>query len=210
MARPEIADAFNVGKAKAVIVAISDKAEATRVVIALRRQYPELKIFARATDSDHAKRLQQTLDVVAMVPIVPEDNVLLTLPFGGAVLKSLGAKPEEVNAILESKRKSVLDTQGLSESEDEATLVELGITTEEERTEAINELKEKSPMVAEFLESKVNVVPSKALEEIEEEEEDGEEELGAENGLSEGGENGSKDVPAVDFQRARLERQLSE
>ena len=165
VARPEIADAFNIGKAKAVIVTIADKADATRMVIALRRQYPGLKIFARAADTDHAQRLQKTLDVVAMVPIIPEDNVLLTLPFGGAVLKSLGAQPEEVNAILEAKRKDVLNMRGQGDAE--ATLVELGVNTDEERAERIEELKESSPMVAEVLEQN-EAVP--ALEEIEEDE----------------------------------------
>jgi len=143
-----------------------------RAPIALRRQYPDLKIFARASDADHAQRLQETLDVIAMVPIVPEDNVLLTLPFGGAVLKSLGAQPEEVNAILESKRKAVLDKRGLAEAEDEATLMELGISTEEERTEALNKMKEKSPMVAQVIEECVACPPDAEEEqEVEEDEE---------------------------------------
>lgn len=89
-------DAFNVGKAKAAIITISDQAETNRSVISLRRLYPDLKIFARAKDANHQRRLQNTLDVAAMVPILPEDNILLTLPFGGAVLKSLGAPAEEV------------------------------------------------------------------------------------------------------------------
>eukprot|EP00957_Ditylum_brightwellii_P129446 9874821-Ditylum_brightwellii.AAC.1 len=62
VARSEVAEAFNVGKAKAVICTISDKAEANRAVIALRRLYPDVKIFARAKDADHAERLQRTLD----------------------------------------------------------------------------------------------------------------------------------------------------
>uniref|UniRef100_A0A7S2XSK7 RCK N-terminal domain-containing protein n=1 Tax=Attheya septentrionalis TaxID=420275 RepID=A0A7S2XSK7_9STRA len=131
--RPEVAEAFNVGSAKAVIVTIADKAEANRAVISLRREYPNLKIFARAKDADHASRLQNTLDVVAMVPIMPEDNVLMTLPFGGAVLKSLGAEPSEVNAILEAKRKEVLQGRGLAVNEEETVLTQLGIITEETR-----------------------------------------------------------------------------
>ena len=106
--RQEVAEAFNVGKASAVVVCISDKAQANRAVIAIRRWFPDVKIFCRAKDKDHAFRLQSTLDVAAMVPILPEDNLLLTLPFGGAVLKALGSPPEEVNAILETKRKEVL------------------------------------------------------------------------------------------------------
>jgi len=192
--RPEVAEAFNVGKAKAIIVTIADKAEANRAIIALRRMYPQMKIFARATNADHAQRLQSTLDVAAMVPVVPEDNVLLTLPFGGAVLKSLGAQPEEVNALLESKRKDVLSGRGLAETEQEAALMQLGIISDGEEDDKrikgtkdedtiitdvvgndespayyddeeggkedvemarIEEIKEKSPMVAQVIEANI-------------------------------------------------------
>jgi len=126
---------FNVGKASAVIVCISDQAECTRAVIALRRWYPDLKIFARARNKDHAYRLQSTLDVAAMVPILPEDNVLLAIPFGGAVLKALGGSPEEVNAILETKRKEVM---GGKMTEDDMTLVQLGIEPTEKKQSEVD------------------------------------------------------------------------
>jgi hypothetical protein len=77
---------------------------------------------------EHANRLQKTFDVVAMVPILPEDNFLLTLPFGGAVLKALGAQPEEVDAILEVKRKQILSGKGLKENEQRLALVQLGVS----------------------------------------------------------------------------------
>lgn len=177
--RQEVAEAFNVGKAKAVIVCISDQAQANRAVIALRRWFPDLKIFCRAKDKDHAYRLQNTLDVAAMVPILPEDNLLLTLPFGGAVLKALGASPEEVNAILETKRKEVMGGKSFEEAEEDLELVQLGIEPDEyrKRSQPPAELsnvtateedlgdakpkptpaarrevtKEKSPMVAQFI-----------------------------------------------------------
>lgn len=133
--RTEVAEAFNVGKAKCVIVCISEKQQANRSVIALRRLYPDLKIFCRAKDADHAERLQNTLDVVAMIPILPEDNLLMTLPFCGAVLKSLGAAEEEVNAILEAKRKDVLSGRGLRDSEEEASLWQMGIKVPDEGDE---------------------------------------------------------------------------
>lgn len=133
--RQEVAEAFNVGKAKAVVVCIADKAMCNRAVIALRRWYPEVKIFARAADADHASRLQKTLDVAAMVPILPEDNLLLTLPFGGAVLKALGSPAEEVNAILEAKRKEVLSGKGLEQDEELTALLQLGIGFEEKKKE---------------------------------------------------------------------------
>eukprot|EP00579_Thalassiosira_antarctica_P025889 CAMPEP_0202003330 /NCGR_PEP_ID=MMETSP0905-20130828/8943_1 /ASSEMBLY_ACC=CAM_ASM_000554 /TAXON_ID=420261 /ORGANISM="Thalassiosira antarctica, Strain CCMP982" /LENGTH=933 /DNA_ID=CAMNT_0048560455 /DNA_START=118 /DNA_END=2919 /DNA_ORIENTATION=+ len=129
--RPEVAEAFNIGKAKAVIVTIADKAEATRAVIALRRMYPDKSIFARAKDADHAKRLQTTLDVAAMVPILPEDNLLLTLPFAGAVLRSLGAPAEEVNYILAEKRREVLSGKELEKFEEEIVLAQLGVAKPE-------------------------------------------------------------------------------
>lgn len=126
--RQEVADAFNVGKAKAVIVCIADRGQTNRAVISLRRWYPNLKIFCRAVDREHANRLQKTFDVVAMVPILPEDNFLLTLPFGGAVLKALGAQPEEVDAILEVKRKQILSGKGLQENEQRLALLQLGVS----------------------------------------------------------------------------------
>ena len=130
--RQEVAEAFNVGKATSVIVCIADKAQCNRVLIALRRWYPDQKIFSRATDDDHAKRLQDTLNVAAMVPILPEDNLLLTLPFGGAVMKALGVPNQEVNAILETKRKEVLSGRGLEQNEEELALAQLGISMPDE------------------------------------------------------------------------------
>jgi monovalent cation:H+ antiporter-2, CPA2 family len=126
--RQEVAEAFNVGKANTVVVCIADKSQANRVLIALRRWYPDLKIFSRATDADHAKRLQDTLNVAAMVPILPEDNLLLTLPFAGAVMKALGVSSEEVNAIVEQKRKEVLTMRGVDREEEELALLQLGIS----------------------------------------------------------------------------------
>ena len=128
--RQEVADAFNVGKANAVVVCIADKAQTNRVVIALRRWYPELPIFARAVNADHAKRLQDTLNVAAMVPILPMDNILLTLPFGSAVMKSIGVPPEEVNAIIDSKRKEIINSRGSKREEEELELLQLGISSE--------------------------------------------------------------------------------
>jgi len=134
--RSEVCEAFNIDKAKAVIVCIADKAEATRAVIALRRQYPDKSIFARASDADHARRLQTTLDVAAMVPILPEDNLLLTLPFGGAVLRSLGAPAEEVNYILAEKRTELLSGKELKKFEEETVLAQLGVQKKEKEADA--------------------------------------------------------------------------
>ena len=137
--RPEVAEAFGAQKAKAIILTISDKAEINRAVISLRRNFPDKKIFARAVDADHAERLQRTLDVIAMVPVVPEDSVLLSLPFGGAVLRSLGAAQEEVAAILEQTRKGLLTDRSIGEDQN-MVLAQLGIDVSD-----VTEVKEEAP-----------------------------------------------------------------
>ena len=48
-------------------------------------------------------------DIYVMSPVLAEDSVLLTLPFGGAVLQSLGVSKPEVDAILEDFRKNLMD-----------------------------------------------------------------------------------------------------
>uniref|UniRef100_A0A7S1FUH2 RCK N-terminal domain-containing protein n=1 Tax=Corethron hystrix TaxID=216773 RepID=A0A7S1FUH2_9STRA len=125
--RPEVAEAFSVGKAKGCVVTISEKLDTNRAVITLRRLYPNLKIFARAKNDQHRERLMKTLDVVAMVPVLPEDSLLLTLPFGGAVLSSLGAPVEEVKAILETKRKEIIELRNPEFGRDD--LLMLGFNT---------------------------------------------------------------------------------
>jgi len=124
--RSEVAEAFNVNKAKAIIITIAERKAINRAILSLRKQFPNKKIFARAVDAIHAERLQQTLDVIAMVPVLPEDNLLLTLPFAGAVLKSLGAPTEEVTAILENTRKQILTSVGFDAVENELELAQLG------------------------------------------------------------------------------------
>lgn len=44
-----------------------------------------------------------------MSPVLPEDSVLLTLPFGGAVLQSLGVSKPATDAILEDFRKILME-----------------------------------------------------------------------------------------------------
>jgi len=72
-----------------VVTCVSNRHVANQCIVTLRRLYPGLPILARATDGDHQKRLTNTLDVMAKVPVLPEDSLLLNLPFGGAVLKVL-------------------------------------------------------------------------------------------------------------------------
>lgn len=70
------------------------------------------QIFARAKDLKHQKRLSSIMDVVAMVPTLPEDSIIVSLPFGGAVLRSLGCTADEVNSLLEDTRKKFVMEKG--------------------------------------------------------------------------------------------------
>jgi monovalent cation:proton antiporter-2 (CPA2) family protein len=221
--RQEVAEAFNVGKAKAVIVCISDRDQANRAVIALRRWFPDLKIFCRARDRDHAYRLQSTLDVAAMVPILPEDNLLLTLPFGGAVLRALGGSPEEVNAILETKRKEVMSGKAGEENEEDMALIQLGIDPDEiKRNKGVNgtsssnkddedkfteaakerivETKAKSPFVAEVI---GDVCP-----EAEEDDDDDKIQIEAEVQVIEGGDSSSRLDSEIEMALPNEEKKL--
>ncbi|CAM9981152.1 unnamed protein product, partial [Phaeothamnion confervicola] len=110
--RPEVLKSFNVGNARAVICTLSDIKGTNKAVVSLRREFPDLPLFVRAKDSKHQKRLQSTMDVVAMVPVLPEDSIMVSLPFGGAVLRSLGLSAEEVNVILEDTRKKFILEKG--------------------------------------------------------------------------------------------------
>ncbi|CAM9991273.1 unnamed protein product [Scytosiphon promiscuus] len=125
--RPEVLNAFNVGKAKAVICTLSDVKGTNTAVVNLRREFPDLPIFARAQDSKHQKKLSSITDVVAMVPTLPEDSIIVSLPFGGAVLRSLGCTPDEVNVLLEDTRKKFVMEKGLENEEDDNLFEQLGI-----------------------------------------------------------------------------------
>ena len=51
-----------------------------------------------------------------MCPVLPEDSVLLTLPFGGAVLQKLGVPKAEIDSILEACRKSYMEDKDFGDN----------------------------------------------------------------------------------------------
>ena len=135
LGRPEVLEYFRVGGARLIVVAVAEKTAANRVVVALRRLYPDVEIIVRAADKDHQRRLNSMLGVVAMVPSLPEDSRLLSLPFGGAVLRNLGYDADDVDMLLEDTRRSSLrifkgSTSTLVDQEQAALLEQLGIQPE--------------------------------------------------------------------------------
>ena len=136
VSRPEVLRSFNVDKARAVVVTTNEMRATNKAVVTLRKLYPDMPIYARASDPAHQKRLQNTLEVTAMVPILPEDSVLLSLPFGGRVLRKMGVAAEEVDMLLEEMRKKALaENFGIEEdSEEEEILRNLRTATAGGRT----------------------------------------------------------------------------
>jgi hypothetical protein len=50
-----------------------------------------LPLLVKAKNTQHQKRLEKMFDnIYVMSPVFQNDDVLLTLPFGGAVLQNLG------------------------------------------------------------------------------------------------------------------------
>lgn len=107
--RPEVLKSFNAGSAKACVITIDDMTATNKAVIRFKKAYPELPLVVRAKDAMHQERLTSMFeDVEAFSPMLPEDSVLLTLPFGGAVLQKIGVSKPEIQAILEDFRKSYI------------------------------------------------------------------------------------------------------
>mmetsp|Transcript_403 Transcript_403/g.521 ORF Transcript_403/g.521 Transcript_403/m.521 type:complete len:846 (-) Transcript_403:328-2865(-) len=127
VSRPDVLESFNIQKATSVVITLSDIKGTNKVTYNLRKEFPDMPIFVRAKNQVHRERLQSTLNVNAMVPVLPEDSMLVSLPFGGAVLRSLGVSAEEVTAILEKTRDEIIEEKGIDGLDDETLLEALGL-----------------------------------------------------------------------------------
>jgi len=105
----EVLENFKVSTARLVIIAIGDKNIANQAAVNMRLLYPDLAILVRAQDLDHQEYLSQEVGVTAVVPQLPADSVLLSLPFGGAVLRRMGYKESEIDGLLEEKRREIFE-----------------------------------------------------------------------------------------------------
>ncbi|KAJ8605379.1 hypothetical protein CTAYLR_002386 [Chrysophaeum taylorii] len=103
---------FRVPDARLAVVAIDgDRAAINNVVVALRSANPDLKVVSRALDATHMRLLRRIHDnIVPLVPTLRDDSKLLTLPFGGAVLRGLGFRADDVDMLIEDKRRDILGT----------------------------------------------------------------------------------------------------
>jgi hypothetical protein len=55
-------------------------------------------------------------DLSVMTPMLNEDSVLLTLPFGGAVLQNIGVSKPEIDSILEDFRKKYMEDRNFDDN----------------------------------------------------------------------------------------------
>lgn len=113
--RREVLEKFKVGEAKLVIIAMGQKKEANNVAGAISRYFPDVPILVRALDDEHQQHLLRSFGLDAVVPTLPPDSVMLSLPFGAEVLRRLGYDETEVELLQEEVRRHVYAEGGMSE-----------------------------------------------------------------------------------------------
>jgi len=135
VSRPSVLEAFNVGKAKAVIITCGGVKTTNQISVNLRNEFPNLKIFARARNQQHVNKLKSFLNIEAMVPTATEHSLLVSLPFGGAVLENLGVSGDEVKSLLRTLRVDLIQKKGFDGLQQssliEALEVSRGITAQD-------------------------------------------------------------------------------
>lgn len=97
--RPEILEAAQIGKARAFIIAIDDIEASLRAAEYVRARHPEVPIFARARNRNHAHKL---LD--AGVTNIQRETFLSALETTREVLEGLGYTARESERVIETFR----------------------------------------------------------------------------------------------------------
>jgi CPA2 family monovalent cation:H+ antiporter-2 len=98
--RPELLNAAGVMRATAAIITIDQPDPAERIVAALRRNHPDLRIIARSRDADHARRLEQAgANAVILEALEPG------LQMGAAALRLAGTPAAAIDRALDGLRR---------------------------------------------------------------------------------------------------------
>lgn len=106
--RPELLHAAGIEQARALVVAIDDRDRALVLVEEARRQYPHLRILARAYDVNHYYLLKR-----AGADLAVRELFDASLTVGADVLRTLGVHPFRVEKMVRAFRQH--DQQGLDE-----------------------------------------------------------------------------------------------
>lgn len=101
--RPELLRRFHLERAAAVIVTMNRPTHALRAVKALRREFPSMRILARAHDSAHARRLREA----GADDAIPE-TLESAMRLGTLALDAAGIEPAHIAAAVEAERARVL------------------------------------------------------------------------------------------------------
>lgn len=99
MVRPGMIDRLDVARASAIVLTMDDPVQVVRMTRALRAQFPDLAIIARARDPNHAAQLYRA----GATDAVPE-TVESSLQLSEAVLVDLGLAMGPVIASIHDKR----------------------------------------------------------------------------------------------------------
>lgn len=113
--QPEIMEKFKVGAARLVVIAIGRKEDSNAVAEAISRHLPQTKMLVRAVDDEHEQFLLKQFGLDSVVPTIPPDSPLISLTFGGEVLRCLGYAQQEVESLLEETRRQAYRAGFLSE-----------------------------------------------------------------------------------------------
>ncbi len=97
--RKEMLEKVGAGRAAAAVVTLDRPAAAARAVESLHQSWPEMPIYARARDAEHAERLT----ALGASDVMPE-TVESSLQLAGQVLHVLGTSSEAVHQMIEQIR----------------------------------------------------------------------------------------------------------
>ncbi|MBL4596832.1 MAG: cation:proton antiporter [Robiginitomaculum sp.] len=97
--RLHVLQAVGVGRAQMVVITIDHAKNTSRIVSALRVQYPDLPIYVRARDQQHVRSLEK-MGATEVVSEAAESSLQL----GSEVLKSFGLSIDEITSLIQTYR----------------------------------------------------------------------------------------------------------
>lgn len=109
----EVMRALGATRARAIVITIGDKKLATRAVTNIRYDFPQTPLFVRARDGQHVRDLQK----IGVTSTFPE-TLEASLQLGGAVLKTFGVEPTEVDLIITQFRRNSFISDLFEEEEE--------------------------------------------------------------------------------------------
>ncbi len=77
--KPEVLDAIGLDRARALVIAIDDPAKAIQMINIVKYIFPDLAVFARARDAEHARDLEKAGAVSTVPEVIPTAMQLANL-----------------------------------------------------------------------------------------------------------------------------------